>query len=663
MYEDLPAHRQVDKRFEDNFPYWRGKYDAMERLRSFLAGDRYVNNTAAFNKDRRGVQIRGQDIQDTIRHVVAKATEKPRSVEGRPRDKDSDPDLSEVMVGLVTDELSDPYKGFERERYAAIQSCREQRLGIVWMDVVADHSPFGLEMFYGWQAPDRVMWDNAYHPHHPLCGWLIRDRRIDVDAARAAYKAPWLEPDKELLTSSSSNWKGIPLLQGYTDRLAGYCQNDNKVTIRECWYKNDRTVSKKSRLKDSEKLKPGDRYMSCVGGCGERSDSQSTLKKLGAIRGELPAELESGCPTCGGNMMRIDAVDVNQSVLAYSRGRRLVLTAPFSPNPEDVPVYDSSWPIPKARSFPALFLFASVKPGDVMGPCDVDWMWDQQVAQDNLDTLAVQRVFEHRNYWLMPEQGINNAQRKRFEFRNDDNNQMFMDLSKLAQYGFQKPELYNGTGLDPAWGAVRGMVNQNLTRYRPVADIGMTEGRAADVPVGTTEARVEQSETSTADFIRRTNQELSMFYGVVADYIAATYTPERLARVNIDGADILLNLEGDDLPNYDFVVSETPDFTGIEKERSQAWDSALSTAMQIAQTMGPQAVAPAIEAWGQFHSVPKTVIRSIQKMFAEQQAATEAEAVIPPAPGGQGPPNMEAPGAGVDQSGPSGNGAVPLPVA
>lgn len=643
--KSMPAHRRVDKLFEDNYPLWRPKYDAMHELARFLAGDRYVDDGGAFNRDRRGVQIRGQDIQDTIRHSVAKATEKPRSVEGRPKDNQGDADVAELMVSLVTDELSDPWKGFSSERYAAIQTCKEMRLGVVWMDLVPDFGPYGSEMFYSWQAPDRIMWEAPYHPHHPLCGWLIRDRRIDVDQAREMYGAKWIEPDKASF-SSRGNWRaGTPLISGYTDWVAASCIYDNKATIRECWYKNDRSVAKDQKYAGEEPVDPENRYLVCApgadpeSGCGFRSDTQDALQATGAIQGELPEALPGACPTCGADLHRIDAQDVNQSVLAFSRGRRLVVTAPFSPNPKDVPAADSSWPVPKARSFPAYFCFASVKPGDVMGPCDVDWMWDQQVAQDNLDTMAIHRVFESRTYWEMPEVGMNDHRKKRFEFRNDQRNVIFRDATK-ARHGPMEIKPHQAAALDPSWGVVRQVINADLTRYRPSGDISLTEENSKDIAAKTVELVQKQGEVSNEDFKRRDNLELAKFYGVVSDYISATYTPNRMSRLNIEGGDILMRLEGGDLPNLDFVLEDTPEFTGIAKERAAAFDQAIQVSMQL----GPEG----LDAWGQFHNVPRSVIRNIQKMLASRMAQTEEMGMA----GGQGmsgnglppPPGMEATG-------------------
>lgn len=658
-YTDLAPHKAVDRRFEDHYPIWRPKYDAMHELARFLSGDRYVNDGGAFNKERRGVQIRGQDISDTIRHRVAYVTAKARSVEARPIDTDSDPDAAELMVSLVTNELADPYKGFEHERYQALTSAFEMRLGVVWMDWVPDHGAYG-DIFYGYQAPDRIMWEAPYHPHHPLCSWLIRDKRIQIDQARDLYDAPWLEPDKQQL-DRNGNWKaGTPLIQGYNDWLAATCAEDDKVTIRECWYKNDRTYSQRKKQQSYEPLKPEDRYLSCQDGCGLRTETQGTLQTLGALKGPLPPTVEQGCPTCGGNLTRIDAQEMSATVLAYSRGRRLVMTAPYSPNPKDVPVYDGSWPVSRARSFPAYFAFASVKPGDVMGPCDADNMWDQQVAKDNLLTLGVQRIFEHRNYWIMPEVGINDYRRKRFEFREDQQNIMFVDMTK-ARHGPLNVEMKNGTGLDPMWPIVIGQSDQALTRYRPSGDLGLSPENSKDIAASTVAQLERQGEVPNEDFKRRDHLELSMFYGVVCDYIIDTYPAERIVRLNMDGVDVLMNMKVSDLPNFDFVVTDTPDFTGIEKEKSQAWDSAMATAMQL----GPEA----LDAWGNFHNVPKSVIRAVQKVFMEKQQQMEqqaAQGMVPPGPGG-GMPGMAAmesapPGMNGNMAG-TGAPGLPMPTA
>jgi len=161
---------------------------------------------------------------------------------------------------------------------------------------------------------------------------------------------------------------------------------------------------------------------------------------------------------------------------------------------------------------------------------------------------------------------------------------------------------------------------------------------------------VQQAEISTEDFIRRCNHELGMWYGVVEDGIRATYTPERLARLNIDGTDHLIELWGESLPYFDYVITETPDFTGLDELKQKSWDSAMAAVAQF----GPGV----LEVWGQFHNTPRSVIRGIQKFLESQQAPTGE------APGVQGmpsPPGMAVPGG--PGAPPVNNGATPAGMA
>jgi hypothetical protein len=197
--------------------------------------------------------------------------------------------------------------------------------------------------------------------------------------------------------------------------------------------------------------------------------------------------------------------------------------------------------------------------------------------------------------------------------------------------------------------------------FRPKADIGIQAGETQNIAVGTAEIIQQQGEVPNDDFKRRDHLELSMFYGPVEDYIRATYTPDRLARLNIDGGDHLLQLWGDALPSFDYVVSDTPDFTGVQQDKAKAWDAAMMAASQF----GPEI----LDSWGKFHNIPQTVIRDLQKFFAQKQAEQQAQMAamggglagptigappgMAPGPGGpNGPPPMN----------PNGAGAVPTPV-
>jgi len=623
MADDLAPCQQVRDIYQDNIGFWKPRRESMQRLREFLAGDRYKKDFGPYNKDRRLVQIRGQETQDTIRHIVAKATERPRTVDARPIDREDDPTISEVAAALVEAELNNPWKGFDAALEAAITSCREQRLGVVMMDWVPDAGDYG-EIFDRWVPPDRVMWDQTYEdPHHPLCEWFLEEKRLNVKKARLDYQVDWLEPDREAVNTSGEYRPGVPLILGADgSRLPGVGEyKDDKATLWFCWYKNDPEYQNKPA---DDAIPAGRRYMACVSGCGFRTPMERELQEQSKLVDELPPYLEQACDTCGGDLERIDRLPEDSSTSGYHKGKRLVIIAPFSPGPEDQAVYDGAWPIPKARSFPVLILTAYQKPGEPTGPCDVDLMWDQQQASDQLRTMAVQRVFEHRNVWEVPRTGVTDVKNRRWAPRDDQLNVMYRDNTRQFQ---SEVHLHQGTGLDPAWSIAFQATQDALTRYRPALDVGLSQENTRNIPVGTIERITHEAEVSTEHFNRRKNQALAKYYGVRWDYIRATYTPDRLQRLNIDGIDQFVELRGDDLPNFDFVLSDTVPFTGQDKARAEAFQ-ALMGAYQLAVQLQVDPIAM-IDLHAEINNLPRSVVRKFEKMLmASQEPIPEVESTL-----------------------------------
>lgn len=608
----------------------------MKKRREFLAGDRFEDDNRAYEKDRRLLHIRGQETSDETRHIVAKVTEKPRSVSAKPKDNMSDPELAEGWTALVETALADPYVSFDTVFERALLACREEAQGIVWMD----YDPECRDIFklkYRWAPPDRMMWDPAYwdDPHHPDCGWLLEICRMPVEKARQMYNADWLEADHEADPRSASARPDQPLLQNGTDRLP-YPIDDDQVTLWKCWYKNDPTERPTPTKRTSTKLPPGERYMKCMSGCGYKSDTQDELQASGAIQGDLPANLPAaspenpsgGCPTCGGELRRVNAVDTLDYQRQYTKGRRLIITAPYNKAPDAQPVYDGDWPIPTARSFPGFFITPYPKPGE----CDTDYHWDQQIASDQLRTLAIQRVFEHRKYWILPAAGITDAKGKRFRFKEDQHNIMYRDANSQGPLNV---ESVDGTGLDPGWQVAFNATQAALTQFRSVADFGPSDERTRDIAVGTTNQIVRQAETPTAHFRRRINRELGKFYGVVSDYIDATLDPMDAMRLGIEGIEAVIPTLGQGLNNLDFVLEDTPEFTGLDEARNNAWQALMATASQAFQ-IGIDPVA-AIEVAAEIQQFPKSVTKKVVKLFMQAQQQQQMNGGLP-LPGGMSGP-------------------------
>ena len=651
MPEQKTICQRVRDWYEDTAPYWDAKHESYRELKGFLAGDRYEDDPGPYNRDRRLIQIHGQETQDTIRHIIAKVTEKPRSIEARPIDDDTDPDSAEVAASLVEGEFGNPWKNFQVQLERALLSAREKRLGVVWMDWVPEQGAYG-EMLYRYVNPSRIRWDPAYEPHDPMCEQVLEERRMPVPWIHKHFKGSgWVTADKDATTPAGEVKPGIPLVRDGSGVRIPRAYKDNKATLWYCWYKNDQTYMDKESATDKG-LEPEERYMACLDGCGYRGEPQGEGE-------ELPEN--DTCPTCGGMTERIDAIYQSEQVLAYEKGKRLVIMAPFAAAPDDKPLYDGKWPIPTARSFPGFFITAYLESDDQIGPCDTDLMWDQQAASDQLRTMAVQRVFEHRMYWDMPSAGITDVNGRRYEMRDDQSNVMFRDMTK-NQFGDLTVKQYGGTGLDPQFATAFNITQQALTQYRGMNDLGPVEERSKAKSGVALQTENAIGEVPVSHFRRRVQYELSKFAGVVWDYVKATYTPERLQRLNIEGVDLVVGLQGDDLPNFDFVIEDTPDFAGLEAARAQAFDGLVAAIAQATQ-LGVDPIEYA-SLYAEVNQMPRSVVRKLEKLFAraKQEAEQKAQAEAQMAEQRMSGMGGELPLEPIDE-GLNGGGMVPSPVA
>jgi len=170
---------------------------------------------------------------------------------------------------------------------------------------------------------------------------------------------------------------------------------------------------------------------------------------------------------------------------------------------------------------------------------------------------------------------------------------------------------------------VFNITQASLTMYRGVTDLGLTPDSSKDIPVGTIDTMVQQGNIQVAYFNRRKNRALSKFYGVVWDYVRETYTPERMSRLNLDGADILARLNPDDLPNFDFVIEDSAPFTGVEKERSDAAKELVAMAVQQPDTW---------DLYAELTGAPASIIRKIEKRMAKLKGEADAQGGPKPDP-------------------------------
>lgn len=633
MADKLTPCAALRKLVEVHEPVWRPYWDAIKREVAFLEGDRYEPGNGIENTDERLTEIRGQELQETIRDFCAEATARPRSVEPRPTDHEDDAPLGEAMAELVERELKDPWKGFTLHEYECVYDSRVRRHGVLWMDYERDFGEYGGEIFFRTLDPTTCMWESCYHPHHPLCGWFFYKLRMPVVWIHENYPKTkkWLKSD-QMASDDEGLTSGRPLARN-AKTITSPAIEDDKAELWFCWYKNDQSTKQRDSGEEMT-LEPDQRYMSCANGCGYRSPTQGDLLAQGKLENELPVSLD-GCPDCAEagdevTLTRIDRRGLDETVRAYPRGKRMVMMAGQQQSPEDEPIYDGKWPVPTARSFPGLFLFSEVDPRKPTGKSDIYWMWDQQKAADTLRTLALQRVLENRTYWLMSAAGIEAWNGQRFGFRNDQFNVAYVNQAKLTQ-GPPVFEPKSASGLDATgWSLAMNYTLQALTQHRSIVDYGLSEDNSKNIAVGTVQQLTKQGKISIEEYIRRKSQALSQFYGVVDDYIRAIYTPQRLERLNIEGKDLLMKHWGDDMPRFDYNIEETPDFAGLDKAKAEAHNALLQVvpqAIQLAMQLGLPAdslIDSVTELFADTNNLPRSVLRKFQG--AIKQAKEEARA-------------------------------------
>lgn len=622
--------QQVRDLREGALPYWRNLQGAITRERAFLDGQRYERDLGNYNLDRRNVQFRGQQISNTGRLQTAQATAAPRSIEALPVDRFTDPDDAEIAVSVLEWETGQPWKGFDDTLEAVIQDCMDARVGCAMLDFDPEYGTMGGECFVRWVDPNLVMFTERHlDPHMPGVWWFQEVRRMrlaDVQAmGKLKGKARWNV--KGLVADASAYSYAHPdaiSIQDCAERLGvpGESVDHDHIWMLFCWYKDMRDTYK--RIADEQEIPADERYMGCDNPeCSYRSDTQGMLKEAGKIEGELPSDMDP-CPICGAHMTRRDIRSTEEDVLVYPKGRKLVIQPLLQQLADDEPCYEDAWPIASARSFPVLWISRYVKGGRPMSDSDTTRNWDAQVASDQMLTMAFGRVTRHQTYYGIPSRGITvpGAGNKRYEMRDDDHNIFIVDQSD-ADRPTPAIQVVQGASLDPAWGQTWDRIQQVLTGFSGTNDFGLTPQSSKQIAAATVQQLDQIGNIPVEHFIRRKNRALSKFYGVYWDYVRATYSARRLARLKIGDEFIVNRLRGDDLPNFDFMVTESPPFSGLEKARTDAFGAMLQIIPQ-AQSVG---MAPDVlmDIFAKVHRLPPSIVRDFKRAFAAQRQQAEAQ--------------------------------------
>lgn len=642
---------------ERGVAYWQPVQEAILEERSFIDGQHYDDDVDPHELRSEGLRFVGQETWNVIRHKVAQMTDSPRTIEARPVDRFSDPDDAEVAASLLEWETGHPQKSFDDCSDLMAQAAVSARIGIIWIDWDPEMGQFGEILFRPGDAA-HTMWEPGFHdPHDLRCNWMNDEVVMSIADLREALKGnryasqealDALKPEEGLTVNQGSSSGALgrhdsSTTMGNRVRDVGPDQPHDAVLVRRWWFKNDRTTASKSRLRDTLTLKPAQRYMVCgmpgAPGCGWKSPTQgelgTTLPEDEPAAPDNPlASADSqpgdGCPRCGGPLMRVDQRVPQDDMLVYPKGKRMVWETPNQPQQSE-PLYDGPWPTmvlnPQSdvRSFPVYVMtcYLPSDPTKPTGPSDTSLNWSAQAASDYLMTKAFRAAAQYQRYYVMPNTGLEDYQGIEFRFRDDQFNVMYRNPDTLKAFNpgeERQVQVLDGSQFDPSLPAYWGMVQQVLNGKQGIADFGFTPQNSKDIPATTIAQLTQQADIPAEHLKRRFHRALSKGHGPLWDYIRATYTPARMRRLKLgDDPNQVLQVRGDELPNFDFVISDTPPFSGLEKAKSEALDKLI-------------AVPPEWQdIYADVNNLPPSILRKVKQ---RQQQIAAAAANAPPVGGG-----------------------------
>lgn len=608
-----------------NLVFWEPKWRRAEEYAKFVwDGIHYADDDddTATQRDSTMVRYTGRQTFHVYEHEVGSVSSAPISTSARPVDNHGDPELAELAVALLDSETEDPNKEFLETIEDALGCASVVGYGVARLSFEADEGPWGELMLIGVQ-PNCIMWDPSVKSMHSRrCRWVIEKFRMT--RAEMLSQAKW---DEDVIRQMVPKGAATGRTTGESDgqarvgkrNVAGAFSDMDEFDVYLIWERKPRTTKKQPRLGSWVDLEDDERYHSCTA-CGYRGRTQ------GELGFELP-EVGTACPQCTkrGEMqplMRIDAHEVVEEMLAYPDGRLTVIAPDCGADRE---IYSGKWPF-KCRSYPYYHIQRYRHPMKTTGPSIASQNWWNQLALDLHFRIGLEREVQSSAYWLLPEVGLNDDVGERFEMSDAQGNQMYYE-------GETPPDvrLIEGTGVPREWNVMHQALLSGLVSHQGIADLGFGPSQSRDIAARSLEVQVEQQEIPTAHFQRRHQRELSRLLGIYFDAIRDTYPDERVVRLRgEDGMDVVRKLRAADLPNFDFVVTSAPSFTGLDEKKAKGVELLIRTMKEDPW---------AIDVVADVHKVAPSVVRQFKaawKTFQQSQPQTA------PTPGAGG----AAPGMG-----------------
>lgn len=506
----------------------------MDRERRFSEGEHYLDDDGDVNLAR--IQPKTEALVRVLNFKVGKVTAGPLYFETRPADPNPDPNdpddvmLSEYGTRLVESNISNPCNRYNATRYRVAWGGFSARMGAAELSF---NSQVGLHGLSLWSNIPResLMWDPSFLDlHDPRCPWAlhISDMALSEIQGKKGWKnrrdvqadggmAPYVE------TRADSR-----LLNDYG--LQSRKPKDSACIIK-LWQRNRPSLY---REKSFDALPEAARYMVCgainedgtvAPGCGYMTPTQGESGEVyqeTSARGLNPmtGQEEGGCPTCGGDMTRIDGQARGEMVSSYGRGR-LVIVAPFS----KVVLYDGKWP-QRLRSFPYWVFRPSLRDTTAFGPSETTTKWSLQALDDASLRMGWEQMQRNRDVTIMPRIGIEDANGNPYDWLTSFGPMFYTGDAPLGAGSVQH---YQGSGLNAAMVAWRQMIRGAFREDEGTNDLSPSVGTDGPKDItATTMTIYNETGNVPLDAQKRIwQEEESLALGLLLDMELETCTDER----------------------------------------------------------------------------------------------------------------------------------------
>ena len=634
---------------DDSLEIHKDFHDAMTvELDRNLKFRHYHDDTGNEDKPQR-VKPKGRQTWATTRHKSAQISRSEIYFDVRPVDREFDPAVADLVRGLMEQEIHNPLKRYQQVRDMVALGALAARVWYARLDWCPEIGPFGEILPALVDGRDLMRAPGFESIHDPRCPWVLELRRVrpaGIKAMKGWKNTSDIKADNGRPSGDGDTPDGRGIVDVYRDSSATpklrESQLEEFVTVAFLWERNKPSKRNVPRPDGGiTKLQPRDQYLQCSNmdgqGCGYKS---ATLGKVldptltSTQEASYPAMMPFGCPTCGGDLHRIDQTVGEYS---FSSDHSLTISAPY----QGLEFYNGPWPF-DMRSVPYLEFQCYPNPIDPIGQSETSVNWTMQIAHNLVMRLGLEHMMLAKPYWAIPE-GVTDYKRDPWEFG---------DLQGLGIY-FNPLDVQPGTmhvmqanGLPPAWGLLQGSLDSQLRQDMGTNDLSMSQENSRNIPVGTIQAMERVNELPVDHQIDRFRLEESIFFGVWFDMWRETTTEQKMVRYHGEqGRTELQAIKGADLPNVDLIVTANPALAKVDGE--------VIKSMQTLLGMPPYTW----EFMARRLNIPISEVNDLkQQMQQDQQAQMQMQAQM-----GAPPPGAE-PGASVSRPKPSGAPVSPAAV-